>query len=153
MSALPYLIMWILIVVFSWTSDYINTRGLMSKTIQRKMWNSIAHWGGALALASLYMFDTSVTGALILLTAALAMNSGTITGFFTNHLDLAPNFAGTLLGITNSVGSLTSILGPLLVGFVVKDSVSDKWIFDIIWIERRVIFLTYFAYLSRLFFF
>lgn len=116
--------MWILIVAFSWISDYINGHGLMSKTSQRKMWNSVAHWGGALALLSLYLFDTSVTEAVILLTAALALNSGVFTGFLTNHLDLAPNFAGTLLGITNSIASLTSIMGPLLVGFMVTDSVS-----------------------------
>lgn len=123
LSALPYLIMWILIIVFSWISDYINTHGLMSKTNQRKMWNSIAHWGGALALISLYLFDTSVTGAIILLTTSLSLNSGVITGFLTNHMDLAPNFAGTLLGITNSLANITSILGPLLVGFIVRDNV------------------------------
>lgn len=87
------------------------------------MWNSIAHWGGALTLFVLYWFDTSVTVALVLLTATTALNGGVITGFMTNHLDLAPNFAGTLLGITNSIASLTSIFGPLLVGFVVTDSV------------------------------
>lgn len=116
--------MWILIIVFSWISDYINTRDLMSKTNQRKMWNSVAHWGGALALIFLYLFDTSVIGAIILLTTSLSLNSGVFTGFLTNHIDLAPNFAGTLLGITNSLANITSILGPLLVGFIVTDSVS-----------------------------
>lgn len=125
LSALPYLIMWILIVAFSCVSDYINTRGLMSKTVQRKMWNTVAHWGGALALLLLYLFDTTVTEAIILLTVALGLNSGVFTGFLTNHIDLAPNFAGPLMGLTNSIASLTSILGPLLVGFMVTDSVSD----------------------------
>lgn len=120
---MPYLIMWILIIIFSWISDYINRHDLMSNTNQRKMWNSIAHWGGALALASLYLFDTSIIGALLLLTAALSLNSGIFTGFFTNHMELAPNFAGTLLGITNSISNITSILGPLLVGFIVTDNV------------------------------
>lgn len=87
------------------------------------MWNSIAHWGGALALIILYLFETSATGAIILLTAALGLNSGVYTGFITNHMDLAPNFAGTLIGITNSLSNVTSILGPLLVGFIVTDNV------------------------------
>lgn len=117
--------MWILIVAFSYVSDYISTRGLMSKTVQRKMWNSVAHWGGALTLLLLYLFDTTVTQAIILLTAALALNSGVFTGFLTNHIDLAPNFAGTLMGLTNSIAALTSVLGPLLVGFIVTNSVSD----------------------------
>jgi predicted MFS family arabinose efflux permease len=95
----------------------------MSDTNQRKMWNSIAHWGGALALFVLYLFDTSAMEAIILLTVALSLNSGIFTGFLTNHMDLAPNFAGTLMGITNSLANITSILGPLLVGFIVTDSV------------------------------
>lgn len=121
--------MWILIITFSWISDYIKTHGLITNTNQRKIWNSLAHWGGALALFSLYLFDTSTTEAIALLTAALGLNSGTYTGFLTNHLDLAPNFAGTLLGITNSIANITSILGPLLVGFVVTDNVRCIYIF------------------------
>lgn len=117
--------MWLMIIAFSWISDYTNKHKLMSNTNQRKMWNSIAHWGGALALLSLYLFDTSVTGAMFLLSAALGLNSGVYTGFLTNHMDLAPNFAGTLMGITNSISNVTSILGPLLVGFIVTDSVKQ----------------------------
>lgn len=110
-------------MIFSWISDYINFHGLMSNTHQKKMWNSIAHWGGALSLMALCL-DTSTTVAIILLTTAVGLNSGVIPGFMTNHIELAPNFAGTLMGITNSLSNITSILGPLLVGFIVKDNVS-----------------------------
>lgn len=118
--------MFIMIIGIARITDFIIARGLMSKTMIRKMWNSLAFWGGALALLPLYLFDTSATVALISLTTALALNSGIYSGFFTNHLDLSPNFGGTLIGITNSIGSLASIIGPLLVGFVVTDSVRNK---------------------------
>ncbi|VVC45768.1 Major facilitator superfamily,Major facilitator superfamily domain [Cinara cedri] len=120
LSAMPYFIMWVLIMVFSWISDYINLHGLMSNTHQKKMWNSIAQWGAALALMALCL-DTSPTIAIILLNVALGLNSAIVTGFMTSHIDLAPNFAGTLMGITNSFSNVTSILGPLIVGFIVKD--------------------------------
>lgn len=118
--------MWLMTLVNSWISDYINKKQYLTTTCQRKMWNSLAHWGGALALFSLYIFDTSVVGAIVLLTTALTLNSGVFTGFLSNHLDLAPNFAGTLMGITNSVSNITSILGPLVVGFIVTDNVRSK---------------------------
>lgn len=38
-----------------------------------------------------------------------------------NHIDIAPNFAGTLMGITNCAANIMSIIAPLLVGFVVYD--------------------------------
>lgn len=115
--------MWILVIIFSWIGDCINTRGFMSDTKQRKIWNSIAHWGGALAMIS-FLFATSATGATILLTIALSLNSGVVTGFMTNHMDLAPNFAGTLIGITNSLANVTTLLEPLLVRFIIRDPVS-----------------------------
>lgn len=115
--------MWLMIIVFSWIGNIINKHNLLSSTNQRKLWNSVAHWGGGLALLSLYLFDTSVTEAMFLLTAALGLNAGIFSGFLTNHLDLAPNFAGTLMGISSTFGNVSAILGPMLVGFIVTDSV------------------------------
>lgn len=40
-----------------------------------------------------------------------------------NHIDLTPNFAGTLMGITNCTANCMSILAPLVVGFIVSDEV------------------------------
>ncbi|VVC38434.1 Major facilitator superfamily,Major facilitator superfamily domain [Cinara cedri] len=127
LTIMPYLVAWISIIIFSWISDYINSHSFMSNTNQRKMWNSIAHWSGALVLISL-CFNTSATGAMILLTIALSLNGGIITGFMANHMDLAPNFAGILMGITNSLANITTILGPLIVGLIIRDNNnSDQW--------------------------
>lgn len=41
------------------------------------------------------------------------------------HLDMSPNFAGTMLGITNCVANLTSIIAPLAAGAIIKDEVRD----------------------------
>lgn len=41
-----------------------------------------------------------------------------------NHIDLAPNYAGTMMGITNGGANIVSIFAPLVVGFVVTDEVS-----------------------------
>lgn len=67
---------------------------------------------------------SSVEGAIALLTISVALNAGVYTGFLTNHLDLSPNFAGLLMGITNGLSNITSILGPMVTGFIVTDAVS-----------------------------
>ncbi|XP_046680576.1 putative inorganic phosphate cotransporter [Homalodisca vitripennis] len=127
-TAFPYLIMCVLTVVFSWIADYINAKRLLSLNVSRKMWNSIAHYGGAAALLALPLV-TSVSGAVILLTTAIALNAGIFTGYLTNHLDLAPNFAGLLMGITNGFSNITSILAPIVTGFIVSDETSrEEWL-------------------------
>ena len=41
---------------------------------------------------------------------------------FSNHGDLAPNYAGTLMAVTNMVATLPGVLIPPMVGLVTQDS-------------------------------
>uniref|UniRef100_A0A1B6M806 Putative inorganic phosphate cotransporter n=1 Tax=Graphocephala atropunctata TaxID=36148 RepID=A0A1B6M806_9HEMI len=128
MTALPYLIMCPLTLLFSWVADYIHAKHLLTLSVSRKMWNSLAHYGGAAALLALPLVN-SVSGAVILLTTAIALNAGIFSGYLTNHLDLAPNFAGLLMGITNGFANITSILAPTVTGLIVSDETSrEQWL-------------------------
>ena len=40
------------------------------------------------------------------------------SGFMINHLDIAPRYAGLLLGISNCIATIPGIAGPLFVGCV-----------------------------------
>lgn len=42
-----------------------------------------------------------------------------------NHIDVAPNFAGILLGITDTWGTVAGILAPILVGFLTENEVGN----------------------------
>lgn len=47
-----------------------------------------------------------------------------------NHIDIAPNHAGTLMGLTNGAANIMSIIAPLLVGFIVRDETDPyEWRF------------------------
>lgn len=67
-------------------------------------------------------FARNSAGAIILLTIAVGLNGTTYVGYMVNHMDLSPNFAGSLMGLTNSIANMMSILGPLTVGFILTDS-------------------------------
>lgn len=57
-----------------------------------------------------------------------------------NHIDIAPNFAGTLMGLTNCAANIMSIIAPLLVGYIVTDeSQPDQWRI-VFWISAGVYF-------------
>jgi len=45
-------------------------------------------------------------------------------GFVANHMDIAPNFAGMLMGITNTVATIPAIFVAQVVGFVTEGNVS-----------------------------
>jgi hypothetical protein len=83
------------------------------------------HWGPGLALIGLNLSSTEdSTAAVALLTIAVGVNSAVYLGFQLNHIDLSPNYAGTMMGITNCMANMMSIIAPMLVGLIVTDEVS-----------------------------
>lgn len=45
-------------------------------------------------------------------------------GFNVNHLDIAPRYAGILMGISNGVGTLSGLLCPIVVEKLTKKKVA-----------------------------
>ncbi|BES95785.1 solute carrier family 17 [Nesidiocoris tenuis] len=118
-SALPYVTLWLISFPVSFTADYLITRGTLTISSARKTFNTIGQWGAAAALLAL-AFTTSPTMAVVMYTIGVTMIAFTFVGFNINVLDLAPNYAGLLMGLTNGIANVTSIAGPAFVGFVVK---------------------------------
>ena len=49
-----------------------------------------------------------------LLTAAVSIAAMCMAGFLVNHVDIAPQYAGILYGITNTVSTISGLLAPLV---------------------------------------
>ncbi|XP_017839662.1 putative inorganic phosphate cotransporter isoform X2 [Drosophila busckii] len=122
LSALPYFAMFCMSFMFSAIAVQLNKRQCISTVVSRKIFNSIGLWGPMLALIGLgYVSSDQSNLAVALLTVTVGFNSACYLGFQINHIDLSPNFAGILMGITNCVANIMSIIAPLLVGFIVNN--------------------------------
>lgn len=91
--------------------------------VARKICNSIGMYGPAILILILSFTWNNTILSMILLIFAVGLNCGCNTGMLINYLDLSPNFVGYLMGISTFPSNITSILGPLVVGFVVTDIV------------------------------
>ncbi|XP_021195146.2 putative inorganic phosphate cotransporter [Helicoverpa armigera] len=129
MSALPYLAMYLLSFPFGFISDYILKNNWLSISTCRKLSNSIGEYGPALALIGLsYVPAGNVTMAVALLTLVVGLNAGHMTGYLLVHIDMAPNFAGTMMGITNFFANIVSIIAPLVAGLILQDETDpEQW--------------------------
>ncbi|XP_023177805.2 putative inorganic phosphate cotransporter isoform X2 [Drosophila hydei] len=122
LSALPYFAMFCMSFVFSGIASQLNKRNCISTVTSRKLFNSIGLWVPMCALIGLaYVSAEQSNLAVVLLTITVGFNGACYLGFQINHIDLSPNFAGILMGITNCVGNIMSIIAPLLVGFIVTN--------------------------------
>ena len=55
------------------------------------------------------------------LTLAVGLAGLSQAGFFINHIDIAPQFAGVLMGITNIAGTLPGFLGPQIAKLIAQE--------------------------------
>ncbi|RZC84314.1 hypothetical protein C5167_047102 [Papaver somniferum] len=116
-SALPWGMMAIAGYVAVRASDYLIIAGY-SITLVRKIMQSIGFIGPGVSLLCLNYAKTPAA-ASVCLTAALSLSAFSQAGFLLNMQDIAPQYAGFLHGITNSVGTLAAIVSTIGTGYSV----------------------------------
>lgn len=129
LSSLPYMVMLLLSFFFVWLSKVLQKKEGMSLSFNRKIFNSIGHWIPMLSLIALgYVPADNAPLAVTLLTLTVGISGATYLGFQVNHIDLSPNYAGTLMGITNCAANVMSGIAPVIVGQIVVDETSvTEW--------------------------
>ncbi|XP_067632685.1 putative inorganic phosphate cotransporter isoform X2 [Eurosta solidaginis] len=129
MSATPYLVSLVLTFLFCVLADFLIRRGYTSIDTSRKLFNTIGFWVPVVPLILLgYMSPDQSLLAVILLVIAVSSNTAGSLGFLTNHIDLAPNFAGILMGLCNCSANIMGFLAPLTVGFIVTEATNvQQW--------------------------
>ena len=71
---------------------------------------------GALLVALGYTDCTQPAVAIALLVLAVSIAGFQYSGFLVNHVDIAPQYAGILFGISNSIAAITGFISPVVVG-------------------------------------
>jgi len=124
LSALPFVVMLMSSYGFIFLAEYLTRYRDIPLPILRKTINSFATWTPAVALVSLsYVSDQNVVGSMCCLVAATAAISGQAIGSSLNHVDLSPNFAGLLFGISNTLMSAAGVISPIIIGLTVTNEV------------------------------
>ncbi|XP_068633115.1 putative inorganic phosphate cotransporter [Battus philenor] len=122
LSSLPYLAMYLLSFPMGAMTDLIIRRGWLSTSNTRRLFNTIGLWGPAIALIGLtYIPEGSASAAVVMLTVSVGLNAGQYAGYLLVIIDLAPNFSGSMMGISNFFANIISIIAPLVCGFIVYD--------------------------------
>ncbi|XP_023322825.1 putative inorganic phosphate cotransporter isoform X2 [Eurytemora carolleeae] len=119
-SALPYLLMWLFALFISFLTDFTIDHNLLSRNSARKVFNSVAFMLPGLFLILAGYSGCNVNTTIVFLTLAGGINGAHYSGFMSTHLDMSPNFAGTLLGITNGFANIMGFLAPAFTGYIIN---------------------------------
>jgi nitrate/nitrite transporter NarK len=122
-SMFPYVVMVAGSNATGWLADYCIRR-TGSITAVRKTLHSVSLLGGAFFLILLADAETK-TAAITLITLALGMLSMTGSSTGPNAMDIAPRYAGIIMGMQTTAGNIAGVVVPLVVGMVVF--LSGRW--------------------------
>uniref|UniRef100_A0A6Q2X718 Vesicular glutamate transporter 1 n=1 Tax=Esox lucius TaxID=8010 RepID=A0A6Q2X718_ESOLU len=125
-SALPHLVMTIIVPIGGQLADYLRSHKIMSTTNVRKMMNC-GGFGMEATLLLVVGFSHTKAVAITFLVLAVGFSGFAISGFNVNHLDIAPRYASILMGISNGVGTLSGMVCPLIVGALTKHKTREEW--------------------------
>jgi sugar phosphate permease len=65
---------------------------------------------------------------VVVLTLAVGINGAVNGGCITNHVDISPNHAGILMGITNTAANTCGIVAPFVAGLLTNEEATlDRW--------------------------
>ncbi|XP_040570382.1 sialin [Lepeophtheirus salmonis] len=120
LSGLPYLINVIIAIISSMIADRLISDGHLSTTHVRKLFNSLAFVIPALSLIALGFVGCNAVLAVFFIVITIGVSGCNSSGFKVNHIDIASNYAGTLMGISNSVANITGIIVPSLAGIILN---------------------------------
>ncbi|KAL2080375.1 hypothetical protein ACEWY4_024168 [Coilia grayii] len=127
LSALPYLGGWLFSVLSGVVADFLLERELLSTTAVRKSFTVIGLLLPAALLVAVGFTGCSGMLAVLCLTLSSTLGGISAAGVFVNQIDIAPRYAGMLLGITNTFGTIPGVLAPIAVGHLTKDHTLLGW--------------------------
>lgn len=84
---------------------------------------SAAYYLPSLCLVGMCFVNCNGVLAMVLLCLAVGLATPNMAGYLCAHQDLAPNFAGSLMGFTNTFGSLMGVVAPALTGAITYNNV------------------------------
>ncbi|XP_040108227.1 vesicular glutamate transporter 1 isoform X1 [Oryx dammah] len=125
-SALPHLVMTIIVPIGGQIADFLRSRRIMSTTNVRKLMNC-GGFGMEATLLLVVGYSHSKGVAISFLVLAVGFSGFAISGFNVNHLDIAPRYASILMGISNGVGTLSGMVCPIIVGAMTKHKTREEW--------------------------
>ncbi|XP_016964204.1 putative inorganic phosphate cotransporter [Drosophila biarmipes] len=140
-SSLPYIMMWIVSVGSGFVADWMIRRRLMSTTNTRKLMTGLAAFGPAIFMVGASYAGCDRVLVVVLFTICMGLMGAYYAGMKLSPLDMSPNYAGTLMAITNGIGAITGVITPYLVGVMTPNASLLEWRL-VFWVAFGVLCVT-----------
>ncbi|XP_059171323.1 sialin-like [Physella acuta] len=122
LSGIPYLVAWVMQTGSGFAADFLRGHGYLSTGNTRKIFNTIGLITPGVLLIVVGYVGCDHTLAMTFLSLGVGLGGCIMGGYNINHLDIAPKFAGVLMGITNGLATIPGFVGPAVVGYLTNNN-------------------------------
>lgn len=144
LAACPYLFKAILGPLGGVTADMlIRYKVCTIGTVRKTFYTAGCLIAGVFIVATGYTQQRQTS--VIFLVLGVGFSGLNAIGYAVNHLDIAPPFAGILMGLTNTFASTPGFISPQITGFVTSNKKQEEW--------RIVFWVTLIVYTIAVFFY
>jgi len=128
LNALPYLLSAMTFLFAGKMADVIRSHNWMNTTNTRKFFNTTGMVVNAIFIVAISYIGCNRGLVVTFLCIAVAIGQINSAGYNVNHIDLAPQYAGVLYGLTNSIATVSGIVGPYVVGVLTNEKETrEQW--------------------------
>jgi ACS family sodium-dependent inorganic phosphate cotransporter len=128
-TMIPHIASFVFLNVAGNVTDRLIRGGMPVGRVRRLM-QTIGFGGIATALLIVGQVETAWM-AIAVMTVGNALAACVTGGFAVNHMDIAPRHAGTLMGITNTAGTIPGIIGVYVSGLILELTGSWALVFQV----------------------
>ncbi|XP_016944953.2 putative inorganic phosphate cotransporter [Drosophila suzukii] len=144
-SSLPYVTMWVMSLLSGCVADQMIKRNCMNTTNTRKLMTGLAAFGPAAFMVAASYAGCNRALVVALFTISMGLMGTYYAGMKLTPLDMSPNYAGTLMAITNGIGAITGVISPYLVGVMTPNATLLEWRI-VFWVAFAVLCITAVVY-------
>ncbi|XP_071515767.1 putative inorganic phosphate cotransporter isoform X8 [Panulirus ornatus] len=120
MLAVPYTLQCLMGLGWGAIVDTLITKNKITVEMARKISTGLALYIPAVALIIMCWINCDADVAFVLMSLAVSANGPSSSGFMITEQDIAPNLAGSLKGITNTLSAATGFLAPGVTGVIIN---------------------------------
>ena len=124
LSAIPWLFFFAVALVAGSLADHLHRDCLFSNTFVRRLF-TCGGFGVEGVAAFFLCYVENQIAALVILSVGVGFGGFTVAGWQINHQDVAPRFAGVIVGFTSTIGNSAGILAPLVVGALTHINIEE----------------------------
>ncbi|XP_053629857.1 putative inorganic phosphate cotransporter isoform X1 [Cherax quadricarinatus] len=151
LSAMPYLVMWLFSLVYSTYMDHLLEKGILSTKQIRQLSTVIATYIPMISLLLIPWAGCDGHLVVVLICIAVGTTGASFCGMHCAFQELAPNFSGTLTGISNTMATIPGFLAPAVTGAIINNQQTlNQWkkVFQLVSLVYLILCSLYLIFLS-----